>query len=233
MKKLTKQMIEELGNKVVEICKTKGYNDTSVYFNGKCVHVGSGDLVWDDDTDNFYYKNVPIVIKENDHPGDHFEYYNDNHILSMSFEGLLYDLLNYGNGSHTLDNLFDEYGLYYELGNAWNLSVYPNDDDMIVDGYSYKRKQEPIHLWYSKENVPTFLRHIMDWWYTESEKEGDEGSCVSGAGFNFELDNIPYFMSACSPWQGNISWERNVDRVEEMLKEIGATNIWFDYGHID
>ena len=44
----------------------------------------------------------------------------------MSFEGPLYEVLN-GYGSSHLEEefvkIFDKYGLYYELGNAWNLTA--------------------------------------------------------------------------------------------------------------
>ena len=49
----------------------------------------------------------------------------------------MYDALNYGNGSKELEELFKQYDVYYELGNAWNLSVYPNDYEAEVDGYKY------------------------------------------------------------------------------------------------
>jgi len=145
MSKLTKQMIEDLGNKVVKICVNKGYDDTSVYFNGKRVHVGSGDIVFDDDY-NYHFKDAPVEVTENCHPIDYFEYVNENHILSMAFEGRLYDLLNYGSGSKSLEKLFEDYGVYYELGNSWNLTLYPNDDSTEVEGVQYKRKPDPIRL---------------------------------------------------------------------------------------
>lgn len=44
----------------------------------------------------------------------------------MSFEGPLYDVLNYEFGSLAagLDAIFEKYGVYYELGNAWNLTLH-------------------------------------------------------------------------------------------------------------
>ena len=47
----------------------------------------------------------------------------------MSFEGPLYDVLNaYVPGwvkkEDEFRKLFEKYGFYYELGNAWNLSAY-------------------------------------------------------------------------------------------------------------
>ena len=132
MTKITKKMITELGNKVVELCQKNWYGDTSVYFNGKRVRLDSGKF----DADHNYHVDV-AGVDEDCHPGDYFSYYNSNHILSMSFEGELYDALNYGNGSKELEELFKQYGVYYELGNAWNLSVYPNDYKAVVDGYKY------------------------------------------------------------------------------------------------
>ena len=60
-------------------------------------------------------------------PGDYFEYVNPEHILSMSFEGPIYHMFNYGEYKPVLkkfNELLEKYGLYYELGNAWNLTCY-------------------------------------------------------------------------------------------------------------
>jgi hypothetical protein len=58
----------------------------------------------------------------------------------MSFEGGLYDCINYGNGGvyDKLQNIFDNYGLYFELGNAWNLTAYPTNDDLEVEYTIYE-----------------------------------------------------------------------------------------------
>lgn len=44
----------------------------------------------------------------------------------MSFEGPFYHAMNYDGGAilEKFDDLLHEYGLYYELGDAWNLSLY-------------------------------------------------------------------------------------------------------------
>lgn len=57
---------------------------------------------------------------------DYFEYYNRD-TLSMSFDGDIYDVFNYDLFPSLLekfDKLLESYGLYYELGNAWNLALY-------------------------------------------------------------------------------------------------------------
>ena len=57
-------------------------------------------------------------------PRDYLQYVREPNILSMSFEGPLYQILNC-HDMFALQNLFSKYGLYYELGDAWNLSAYP------------------------------------------------------------------------------------------------------------
>ena len=219
----TKEKIEEFGNKVVNLCVEKEWTSTCVYFNGKRVAIEY----------DYKTRDIHLETTENCHPGDYFEYYNHNHILSMSFEGDLYDLLNYDGCPQSLEKLFYEYGVYYELGNAWNLSVYPENDDMEIDGVIYEEEPEPIYVYRHNDDNPAELQKIMDWWYKESEKTGDIGSCVIGARFEFDWKGDKYYMSACSPWQGNISWEKHIDTVKLMLELIGATNVWFNYGRLD
>lgn len=55
-----------------------------------------------------------------------FEYVNED-TISMSFENDLYDIFNYDmceSIRQDFEELFKKYGLYYELGNAWNLSLF-------------------------------------------------------------------------------------------------------------
>lgn len=227
MTKITKEMITELGNKVVKLCRKNDYIDTSVYYDGKRYRI---ERVYDEAND----KPITTVIVDDDcHPGKYFEYYNNNHILSMAFEGELYSLMNYGNGCEELEKLFAKYGVYYELGNSWNLSVYPNDWNAEVEGYKYEVEPDPIHIWRHKEDNPPELQKIMDAWYEESKKVGDVGSCVVGAGFNFTWNETKYFMSACSPWQGSCSWEKHVPMVQTMLELIGATDVVYKWGILD
>lgn len=64
-------------------------------------------------------------------PNRCFEYNGD--YLSMSFEGELYNALNYGWSSEysylshveeQLNNYFSHWGLYFEMGYAWSFSLY-------------------------------------------------------------------------------------------------------------
>ena len=65
-----------------------------------------------------------------DEPTKYFEYVAKNHILSMSFEGELNHVLNaYVQGWSKLESefqaIFEKHGVYYEMGNSWNLTCYP------------------------------------------------------------------------------------------------------------
>ena len=216
-KVINREVIEELGNRIVELCKNNEYGDTSVYYDGKRVNIN-----YDGTTE----------VKENCHPGDYFKYYNHNHIISMAFEGILYDILNYGSGSDDLEKLFDEYGVYYELGNAWNLSVYPIDDNIEVDGYHYDEEPEPIMLYWWSE-APAEIKEIINEWRAACEATGDGGSCVIGAKIKFTWNGEEYYMYEPSPYQGCLSWEPHVDMAIAKLKAIGATGIYYDCGVLD
>lgn len=49
----------------------------------------------------------------------------------------------------------------------------------------------------------------------------------------FDLDGQHYFMHVCSRWQGSLSWEPHVETIKSLLEEIGATNIYYNCGHMD
>ena len=58
--------------------------------------------------------------------------YGNNDTITMSFEGGMYRVVNYHWERPEMNKLYNEfmdlvggYGYYHELGNAWNLSLYP------------------------------------------------------------------------------------------------------------
>lgn len=113
--KLAKDIIDWLLKKEI-------FDDTFIYVNGKRYgtcdgegHYNYGTNSWDD-----------VYVEDNMDPKRYFEYAGD--ILSMSFEGPLYDILNYGDewGSkweEEFSEIFHKHGYYYEIGNAWNLTA--------------------------------------------------------------------------------------------------------------
>lgn len=228
MKTLTKANIEELAKEIISFLeKEELASDVSIYFNNKVMRARG---TWDDD-----YNYIPKwEITDNVSPHDYFEYAAYDHILSMSFEGPLYHVLNYSGGrkDEEFHAIFEKYGLYYELGNAWNLTAYLIDDDVEVEYTKYEQPKETIYIYRGTDNPPA-LQAIMDTWYELSKEVGDQGSCVIGAGFEFEWQGDKYFMSACSPWQGSISWETHIDTIRTMLENIGTTNIYYKWGNLD
>ena len=228
MKKLTKADIEQFAMDVLHYLEAHDLDsDVCIYFNNKRI---KNEYDWRDPNP------MPkLVVQENMNPFDYFEYANYDHVLSMSFEGPLYDELNYGGGAREeeLLKIFEQYGFYWELGNMWNLSAYPLDDNMEIEFTPYGRPKERKELYMWDRSVHTVLRAIMDEWYKLSEQTGDIGGCTVGDGFEFEWNGDEYFMCPCSPYQGSVSYETHVGSIKKMLSDIGATNIHYNYGRLD
>ena len=115
---------KQLAIDIYKWCKKHDlWGDNIIYFDGVAWSNGetwSGEKGKRIDEDLYEY--------ENRNPSDYFEYANPE-TLSMSFEGSLNYVLNgYTRDSGKLETefmkLFEKYGLYYELGHAWNLSAY-------------------------------------------------------------------------------------------------------------
>lgn len=230
MRKLTKTNIEKLAMEIATFLEKNGIADSVIiYFNNKVMR-NKGKY---DDDYNYISK---WETTEDIDPHDYFEYAAYDHILSMSFEGGLYDVLNYsfGKKEERFREIFEKYGLYFELGNAWNLSAYLSDDDIEVEYTMYDRPKQTIYLYRQDSfGTPSELGQIMNIWYDLSRKVGDKGSCVLGAGFKFDWKGENYFMPAQSPWQGSISWETHIDTIKQMLENIGVTEIQYDCGRMD
>mgnify|MGYP004558217129 FL=1 len=121
-KKMTEREIEKLAYEIRNfLLRKKLWMDVTIYFNGKAIST--------DDRDGHHAYNDPakVFVLENQDPKKYFEYAGG--VLSMSFDGELYEVLNYCTRPNVVDDfwkLLEKHGLHYELGNAWNLSVYPN-----------------------------------------------------------------------------------------------------------
>ena len=214
--KLTKKKIEKLADDIVKFLENyRMIYGTCIYYNGKRINDGQ---LEDGEFD----------------PHDYFDSAAYNHILSMSFEGTLYSALNYGGSiAEKFNKIFKKYGLYYEQGDAWNLTVYPSDE-MEVEYTIYTELQPRIYIRnINDDKIPTELKMIALSWRLFQEKIGDVGSCVLGAGFEFDYKRQPYFLTPCSRFQGSISWETNMSDIRMMLEEIGAKEISYHWGVMD
>ena len=120
---LTAEKTEQLATDIFNwLVKNGMWVDTHIYFNGKCWSTNNKDST------EFCYNQHKYFEYEAD-PKNYFQYVREPNILSMSFEGELYDVLNgyaYGWGKYAdeFKNIFEKYGLYFELGHAWNLTCY-------------------------------------------------------------------------------------------------------------
>lgn len=123
--KLTPERIEMMATEIRQfLIENEIWIDVAIYFNGKCFTTGH---------DGKYAYNDPnnLIVVENADPRKVTQYVND--ILTMTFEGPLYDCIN-GNGEYSwqfeeriareLSDIFKKYGCRYELGEAWNLSLF-------------------------------------------------------------------------------------------------------------
>lgn len=123
MKKQAKN-IYALANELLDfLIQNDLWMDSRIYFDGICYATHKpADMLYEIHKS---HKNVYVFDAD---PNSYFEYNGD--YLSMSFEGPLYSVLNYQAGTYgdqiigELEELFKRYGLYYELGNSWNMSLY-------------------------------------------------------------------------------------------------------------
>lgn len=104
--------------------KQQMWIDVYIYYNGK--RMGTSGTV---DGKTVYRYNGDPFIEDGFDPRNYFEYVAKEHILSLSFEGPLYDVLNARTPGWTkleaeFQTIFQKHGCYMEMGNAWNGSCY-------------------------------------------------------------------------------------------------------------
>ena len=120
---LTDEQTEALAQAIYQLLlRYEMWMDVYIYYNGKRMGTSTID---DNGKEIFRYNGEPFLKNDID-PHDYFQYAGPT--LSMSFEGPMYHAINHGANDSFLTEfnaLLREYGLYYELGHAWNLSVYP------------------------------------------------------------------------------------------------------------
>lgn len=115
MKVLTKTDIEQMAIEVAGYCHAMGYKDVDLYYNGKKLSIDT------------------MKTENNVDPHDFIKYCPYNHTFSMVVDDPEFDLqedIFYEKG---IANIFERYGLYADLGEAWNCSCYPIDDDLKIE----------------------------------------------------------------------------------------------------
>lgn len=123
-KPLTPDNIEELADRIYKLFrKNNMWSDCRIYFNGNALDTNDGSA---NGAGSLHYDGMAFLHEGMD-PNEYFEYVNPEHILSMSFEGPIYHMFNYNEYRSVMTQfrkLLDRFGVYYELGNAWNLTLY-------------------------------------------------------------------------------------------------------------
>lgn len=119
-----KEKIESLATDIYNWCVENDlWRDCCIYFSGEAWAAWSE---WGGEKGKKIGEG--LYLYESKNPLDYFKYANPD-TLSMSFEGDLHQVINdfgctFPNWYDEFNNLFEEHGYYYELGNAWNLSAY-------------------------------------------------------------------------------------------------------------
>lgn len=224
--KITKQKIEDMKKDIYDFCKRYGINkyEFSIFFNGKKSSNVSKN-----------WRKCRLGITENVDPHDYCEYFNEQFILGMAYDGAMYEIMNGYDDSGLYDKftqIFEKYDCYIEHCDSCHAEVVYNGDYEDVEYTVYKKKI--IKNLYRKDDAPdSKIMMIMDTWMELSRREGDVGACVIGAYMEFEYEGTTYRMHPQSPYQGSLSWEASVDKIKEMLRTVGAENIYFNYGRLD
>lgn len=125
--KLDSERIEQLAIEIRDFLLDHGlWQEVEIYFNHKrfgCRDLKNGRYFYNDRKHLFTDKNIE--------PQDYFKYVNPDHILSMRFESIICNMIYDGsltNIKKQFDAIFERYGVYYELGDIWNLTCYYIND---------------------------------------------------------------------------------------------------------
>jgi len=121
--RLTERKIEKMAVEIREFLLKHGmWQDVNIFFNRKMFSQH------DPADDRFYYNDRNHLVEMEDvNPSDYFKYVNPDHILSMSFDGRVYEMIHYGTKPEIMkkfDEIFEKYGVYYQLGDYWNFTCY-------------------------------------------------------------------------------------------------------------
>ena len=124
LKKITKDSMTKLAFKLMEYFhKNEMWDSTIIYAAGKR-YLSPGYAY---NKEHLYktYKDDIKYVEEDADVKDYVSYSNPD-TVTIAFEGLLYDIIDNDFGFILkLDKKFLEpYGLYFELGNQWNMSAY-------------------------------------------------------------------------------------------------------------
>ena len=222
---ITKNDIENIKKEIVKFAKDNNLGkDFSIFYNGKLF------------TYKVSHKNYKYYAKtyEDINPLEYCEYFPEDFILGLAYDGTFYEMINGYFGSTIYDklsDLFRKYDMYLEHCDSCHAAlVYDGDDEVEYTVF----KKEKIEYIYRQDEAPTeVFKKIMSLWHSLSSEYGDKGGCVIGAYMEFDYKDKKYRVSPQSPYQGSLSWESSVDFIKQAFEKMGATNVYFNYGRLD
>ena len=122
-KKLLKTKAEKCAEEIIDYLLSKEMmDDTFIYVNGKRYGTCDGEGHYNYGTDSW----DDVYVEDNEVGKDYCEYAGD--IISISSEGSLYDVMNYGFEWDTkvpdeIDAILKKYGYYLEACTSWFWTV--------------------------------------------------------------------------------------------------------------
>lgn len=118
---------ERFAMKIIEwLAKRELWYEVAIYVNGKCYSADGYDKTKNPVRLQTPKNGVTYYATDVPDPTVIVEYANPD-LITMTFEGPLYQALNYDSDTEqAFMDLFDRHGLYFEYGYAWSLSAYEN-----------------------------------------------------------------------------------------------------------
>ena len=119
------------------------------------------------------------------------EYHNESEFV-ITTEGGLFYILNFGDQKQHLEfeDIVLSFGFFYELGNAWNIGFYYDENLEIIDD--------------SKESIKTYSDKLQDLRWQDKRnlvKSNAEYRCQDcGASTNLEVHHC-YYQYGREPWE--------------------------------
>lgn len=222
--KYTKKDIEKLSGKVFRWASSNRCgHDFGVFYNGKLKS-------WDYDLNlHKYVKKTKYDVN----PLEYCEYFSPKFVGGMWYDGNMYDIINgWGNKFEKLNNLLKEYGLYFEHCDSCHGEFVPIDS---IDDYEYTDffREKPIWLYRPDDAPDPAISRIMLRYYELAKQVGDVGACTIGEYIEFRYKEALYRMCPQTPYQGEMSWREPLPEIENLLKTVGATDIYVNYGRLD
>ena len=155
------------------LLKNELYYDVAIYANKRVYcfdKANDPDYITANIPEGTYYKSIFETTASCD--------YKNDDTVTMTFDGPLYEALNFDYKDDTteeLQNIFQKYGLYFELGNAWNLAAFPinpPDKKNESDNSELKTFILPVE-WTVASTVAITARNIEEALTIYNEKESD------------------------------------------------------------